>query len=93
MGVAVPGRIRWFRNPPEYLWERRSTVQPIAGHTTPNIGRAWYTGWQGEPPGNGPEAIMQTIGERVMKKVTDHIGTEACRLNLWERVEEWRRSE
>ena len=43
--------VQWTVEPPEFFWAERNTLmQPQDGTFTPELGRVWYTGWQGEPP-------------------------------------------
>ena len=53
MHPALPddlGPIQWTVEPPEFFWMPETTVTPIAGQYTPEIGRAYYTGWWGPTP-------------------------------------------
>ena len=53
MHPALPddlGSIQWTVKPPEFFWVPETTVTPIAGQYTPEIGRAYYTGWWGPTP-------------------------------------------
>ena len=44
------GPIQWTVEPPDFFWVPATTVTPIAGQYTPEIGRAYYTGWWGPTP-------------------------------------------
>jgi hypothetical protein len=44
------GTIQWTVEPPDFFWLAETTVAPIAGQYTPEIGRAYYTGWRGPTP-------------------------------------------
>jgi hypothetical protein len=54
MGDLVPmddlGPIQWTVEPPNFFWVPEATVAPIVGQYTPEIGRAYYTGWRGPTP-------------------------------------------
>jgi hypothetical protein len=44
------GPIQWAVDPPDFLWLPRVDVDPIPGQYTPEVGRAYYTGWRGPTP-------------------------------------------
>jgi len=51
MGQTPLDPVQWLIEPPEFFWAERSIFSPPHDGTfTPELGRAWYTGWQGEPP-------------------------------------------
>jgi hypothetical protein len=57
---------------------------PIPGHHTPNLGRAWYTGFRGEPPG-GPFQVLKELGEETMTAISRHL---VAAPRLWQRLQE-----
>jgi hypothetical protein len=44
------GPVQWNVEPPDFLWVSEASVAPIPGQYTPEIGRAYYTGWKGPTP-------------------------------------------
>ena len=44
------GPVQWNVEPPDFLWVPEASVAPIPGQYTPEIGRAYYTGWKGPTP-------------------------------------------
>lgn len=48
--VSVLGPVVWEIEPPDFFWLPRASVSPIRGQPTPELGRAYYTGWRGPPP-------------------------------------------
>jgi len=40
---------QWTASPPDFFWAAQKTFSPEPGQHTPDIGRAWYTGFAGEP--------------------------------------------
>jgi hypothetical protein len=81
-GVAPIGHIRWMKNPPEYIWAPLRSLQPIPGHHTPNLGRAWYTGFRGTPPG------LRDLAEKLgaSAPITRYLTEEIRRHRLLERA-------
>jgi hypothetical protein len=47
--VSGLGPIQWAVKPPDFFWDDRRTFTPIPSMFTPPLGRAWYTGFNGEP--------------------------------------------
>jgi hypothetical protein len=73
MGLTPLGPVQWMIEPPEFFWAERSTFMPPQDRTfTPELGRAWYTGWQGgEPPDFG--RLYDDFTTTTLKSVVHHL--------------------
>jgi hypothetical protein len=48
-GQPALGPIQWTISPPNFFWDHRNQFRRIPPAFTPELGRAWYTGFDGEP--------------------------------------------
>jgi hypothetical protein len=70
MGLAPTEPAHWEIEPPDFFWAERSAFTPRDGTFTPELGRAWYTGWSGEPPDF--DRLFDDF-EPTLKSVTKHL--------------------
>jgi hypothetical protein len=66
-GLQDMGEVQWEITPPEFFWVPKREVMPVPGQQTPDLGKAWYTGFRGDQLPK-PESIREIIDDPEMHR-------------------------
>jgi hypothetical protein len=82
------GPIQWDVEPPEYFWLPSKEARPIGGKAKPALGRPYYTGWAGAPPGLLSTALEEIETTLDWKALASHFRLYCQHYGLKERLSE-----
>jgi hypothetical protein len=84
LGVAPLEPIQWTASPPEFFWDDRSNFLPDPAVFSPELGRAWYTGFSADRTPDVAALVEEQLP--TLRRIQPHLAMAFEHYALKERV-------